>query len=94
MYLSKNTGRKDCFLQYVPVSEIAFEPWVNESTLLEDVRDGRNFKDKDIFQQCTSTMSIILYQDSFEVVNSKFSHIIILLKIQNIQRQFNSLIFI
>lgn len=37
--------------------------------LLEDVRDGKIFKDKEIFMHSVSSVSIILYQDAFEVVN-------------------------
>lgn len=85
VYLGKNSKGKDCFLQYVPVKETLRALLSHESVksqytaakahrsddphLLEDVRDGRNFKDKDFFQQCMASVSIILYQDSFEVVN-------------------------
>lgn len=76
---------KYCFLQYVSVRETLKALLSHESmkaqytdakvrrsadpNILQDVRDGRNFKEKDIFQQCMSSVSIILYQDSFEVAN-------------------------
>ncbi len=79
VYLGRNASGKDCFLQYVPVRETlkallshesiraqyteAKAHRSDDSHLLEDVRDGRNFKNKDIFQQCMSSVSIILYQD-------------------------------
>lgn len=85
VYLGKNAKGNDRFLQYVPIKETLKVLLSHESVktqyteakthssddphLLEDVRDGRNFKDKEIFQQCMSSASIILYQDSFEVVN-------------------------
>lgn len=37
--------------------------------MLKDVRDGRNFKENIIFKQCKSSVSIILFQDAFEVAN-------------------------
>lgn len=37
--------------------------------VLEDVSDGQNVKDNLLIQQCPSSLSLMLYQDSFEVVN-------------------------
>ncbi len=37
--------------------------------VLEDVRDGRNLKENILLRDSPSSLSVILYQDSFEVAN-------------------------
>lgn len=84
-YLGRNSCGKDCFLQYVPVKETlrallshesvkqqyneAKESQPNDPHVLEDIRDGKLFKDNGIFNKSEASVSIILYQDGFEVVN-------------------------
>lgn len=36
---------------------------------LQDIRDGRNFKENTLFKESSSVVSLILYQDAFDVVN-------------------------
>ena len=82
--LGFDASGKERFYHYVPVKDTlnallnlpsVREQWQVSQTLLadpnmfEDVRDGKNFKENSLLQQFPSSISIILYQDAFEVVN-------------------------
>lgn len=40
-----------------------------DPNVLEDVRDGKTFKENTLLQELPSSISVILYQDTFEVMN-------------------------
>lgn len=40
-----------------------------DSSVLTDIVDGTVFKKNSLFQSCERSLSIILYEDSFEIVN-------------------------
>lgn len=42
---------------------------LTDANVLQDVRDGKTTKENLLLQECPSSVSIILYQDAFEVVN-------------------------
>ncbi|XP_057188575.1 uncharacterized protein LOC130553556 [Triplophysa rosa] len=81
--LGHNAAGKECFLQYVPVKQTIEALFHSESVwkqykeihsrnqlsnILEDVWDGENIT-KNLAQTERSSLGLILYQDSFEVVN-------------------------
>lgn len=87
--LGFDASGKEQFCQYVPVKEtlkaLLNLPSVKEQynvskmhitqdqNVLEDVRDGKNFNENTLLQMLPSSVSIILYQDAFKVVNSLVS---------------------
>jgi len=82
-YLGIDATGKERFYQYVPIkdtiksllSQSSFKEQCakadTETTpdVLEDVTDGRNIKENILLQESPSSLSVILYQDSFEVAN-------------------------
>ncbi len=85
VYLGCDASGKERYFQYIPVNETlkAFlnngsvkEQYdkANEQTpqnphVLQDIRDGRKFKENTLYKEYSSVVSLILYQDAFEVVN-------------------------
>ncbi|XP_070398196.1 uncharacterized protein [Nothobranchius furzeri] len=84
IYLGCDRTGKKRFLYYVPIKKnlkpLLGQPTVQEQykqsklhqskdMLLEDVSDGQNVKDNLLLQQYPSSLSLMLYQDAFEVVN-------------------------
>lgn len=85
MHLGFDLSGKEQFCQYVPVKDtlkaLLDLPSVKEQynlsksylpedpNVLEDVRDGKTFKENTLLQEFPSSISVILYQDAFEVVN-------------------------
>ena len=80
IYLGKNTYLKNCHYHYVPVEETLKQLLSkvdrnvlnsrpnNPVDLLCDVRDGELFQGK-TYSSSPNTLTLLLYQDSFEVVN-------------------------
>jgi len=84
-YLGIDAKGKERFYQYVPIKDtiksLLSQNSVKEQydqakadtetnpDVLEDVRDGRNFKESILLRDLPSSLSLILYQDSFEVAN-------------------------
>lgn len=84
IYLGTDTAGKERFSHYVPVKETLASPFrqtsvreqYNQSKMLysiykvmEDIKDGTCSKQNAIFHEHPSSLSIMLYQDAFEVVN-------------------------
>lgn len=84
IYLGTDTAGKERFCQYVPVKETLASLFMqtsvreqyNQSKMLdsadkvmEDIKDGTCNKQNAIFHEHPSSLSIMLYQDAFEVVN-------------------------
>ena len=85
VYLGIDPNGKERFCQYVPVKDtlkaLLSNPKVWEqynatkmhsagaAHVLEDVHDGKNCRENTLLQQAPSSVSIILYQDAFEVAN-------------------------
>ncbi len=84
IYFGQNESGKECFGQYVPVkktiesllsSETVREQLqqaknsIQPDNVLQDVWDGTNIEKNLLLNQTASSLGVILYQDSFEVVN-------------------------
>ncbi|XP_036442670.1 uncharacterized protein LOC118819121 [Colossoma macropomum] len=84
LYLGLNESGKECFTQYNPLKETLtslFESksvWkqyknvhshVTDPDILQDIWDGEVVLQNELFQTKGSSLALILYQDSFEVVN-------------------------
>lgn len=82
--LGVNKNRKQCHVQYVPIKEtlraMLKDPVVWQECLrpdnvslsthiLGDIYDGTEFKSNALFSESGNSQKLILYQDSFEVVN-------------------------
>lgn len=82
--LGQNDAGKECFAQYVPIKETlkslmecqAFRKQYDTThsripakDVFEDIWDGKNIANNKLRQADASSLSLILYQDSFEVVN-------------------------
>lgn len=84
-YLGIDAKGKERFYQYVPIKDTIKSFLTHSSVkeqyakakadtettpgVLEDMRDGRNIKENILLQESPSSLSVILYQDSFEVAN-------------------------
>lgn len=83
MYLGTDNSGKERFCQYVPLKDTLSalfkqstvreqysqsKTHVHKDMVLNDVNDGRNVKENVILQESPS-VSVILYQDAFEVTN-------------------------
>lgn len=83
IYLGTDTSGKERFCQYVPVKDTLATLFrqstvkdqyalsklhVHSDMVLTDVNDGKNFKQNAILQE-SSSVSVILYLDAFEVTN-------------------------
>ncbi len=81
--VSERNG-KECFAQYVPVKQTIsalfqcqsvrdqyehMHSQTAENGLFRDLKDGKNFSENSLFQADPSSLGLIIYQDSFEVVN-------------------------
>lgn len=84
IYLGSDAAGKECFCQYISIKEtlksLLRQSSVKEqyhqsknhtssNMVVEDVADGRNVKENALLKDNPSSLSIILYQDGFEVVN-------------------------
>lgn len=85
LYLGTNEHRKDCYAQYIPLSNtlrtILKDPVVWQECaqsqnhqvsdgILRDICDGSVFKSQNLYSQAGDIiLKLILYQDAFEVVN-------------------------
>ena len=84
IYLGENEKGKESFCQYVPIQDtikalFQFESvreqhamtksQLLENDILTDVYDGTNMQKNELFKSDKSAISVILYQDAFEVVN-------------------------
>lgn len=84
MYLGTDNSGKERFCQYVPLKNTLSalfkqstvreqysqcKTHVHKDMVLNDVNDGRNVKENIILQESPSSVSVILYQDAFEVTN-------------------------
>lgn len=85
MYLGVDANGKERFCQYVSIkdtvkallSQTAFQEQYLQTKsdapptpdVLEDLKDGKNIKNNKLLQESPSSISILLYQDSFEVAN-------------------------
>ena len=82
--LGQNEAGKECFAQYVPIKQTIESLFQYESVreqysqvhsrvpsedVLRDVWDGSNIREHLLFKTEVSSLGLILYQDSFEVVN-------------------------
>jgi len=82
--LGQNEAGKECFAQYVPIKQTIDSLFhcqsvqeqykqvhsrIGSKDILKDVWDGKNMTENVIFQTESSSLSLILYQDAFEVVN-------------------------
>ncbi len=82
--LGKNESGKECFAQYVPVKNTIVSLLSSESVreklhqirsrvqsnyVFQDLWDGTKIKNNLLLKDTTSSIGIILYQDSFEVAN-------------------------
>lgn len=80
----QNEAGKECFAQYVPIKQTIDSLFhcqsvqeqykqvhssIGSKDILKDVWDGKNMADYVLFQTESSSLSLILYQDTFEVVN-------------------------
>ncbi|KAI2644731.1 RecBCD enzyme subunit RecC [Labeo rohita] len=85
VHLGYDASGTERFCQYVPVKETLKALFqlssvreqyymskmhsAEDTDVLEDVRDGKTYKENSLLQEFPSSVSIILYQDAFEVVN-------------------------
>lgn len=84
IYLGTDAAGKERFCQYISIKEtlksLLRQSSVREqyhqsknhtstNMVVEDVADGRNVKENALLKDNPSSLSIILYQDAFEVVN-------------------------
>lgn len=84
IFLGSDSTGKQRYFQYVPIKEtlksLLRQPTIREQykqsklrrspdMVLEDVSDSQNVKDNALLQHYPSFLSLILYQDAFEVVN-------------------------
>ena len=84
IYLGKDQFGRHRYCQYIPVKEAIITLFKDRSVqkqyeevrkqtqlphILEDITDGCAFKSNQLFQTEPGTLRIILYQDSFEIVN-------------------------
>lgn len=82
--LGQNEEGKECFAQYVPIKTTIESLFLSESIreqhkqshsqvqtedVIKDVWDGKNITENLLFVSEASSLGLILYQDSFEVVN-------------------------
>ena len=82
--LGQNESGKECFAQYIPVKNtlesllLCKSVWeqhkqikttMRTDEVLQDVWDGTNIEGNMLFKNATSSLGVILYQDSFELVN-------------------------
>lgn len=82
--LGQNEAGKECFAQYVPIKQTIDSPFhcqsvqeqykqvhssIGSKDILKDEWDGKNMAKNVLFQTESSSLSLILYQDAFEVVN-------------------------
>lgn len=82
--LGLNEAGKECFAQYVPIKQTIDSLFhyqsvqeqykqvhssIGSKDILKDVWDGKNMTENVLFQTESSSLSLILYQDAFEVVN-------------------------
>ena len=82
LHLGTNQNNKSCYIHYVSILETLkvllkdqsfidqYEnPQLNDAGFLTDITDGNVFKSNELFASDKSALKLILYQDSFEVVN-------------------------
>jgi hypothetical protein len=82
--LGQNKLKQDCYMQYVPLlstiqtllsNKHIFQHIVErrkkslKEGVLADVIDGAVYRNCPLFQNCPDSLSIILFQDAFEIVN-------------------------
>lgn len=82
--LGQNESGKECFAQYIPVTNTIesllssesvkeqlqqIKPRAQSENIIQDLWDGTNIKENLLLKHTASSLGIILYQDSFEVVN-------------------------
>lgn len=82
--LGQNEEGKECFAQYVPIKQTIESLFLNEpireqhkqshsqvqtEDVIKDVWDGKNITENLLFVSQASSLGLILYQHSFEVVN-------------------------
>ena len=84
LYLGEDVNGKSRFCQYIPIKSSLQALFKHHSVqkqyhetctlshvdgVFEDISDGKAFLTNDLFQAFPSSLSLILYQDAFEVVN-------------------------
>lgn len=85
IYLGKNENRRDCYAQYIPLSDtlrsilkdsVVWQECAKSQNrlvsdcVLSDMCDGSVYKSNELFVQAGEiVMKLILYQDAFEIVN-------------------------
>lgn len=81
IFLGHDDNHKELFSYFIPISEsikslmkhcgdaIHFDIAGSHGTVLSDIGDGRVLKQHTLFNSESNSFKIILYQDSFEVVN-------------------------
>lgn len=84
IYLGQDEADRDRFLQYIPIKDTLKALYKQESVrqqyyqtrsivhkedIFLDISDGQSFQSNALFSETPSALRLILYQDSFEVVN-------------------------
>lgn len=84
VYLGKNKYDQDCSCQYIPINETLQSIFNHRSVsdllenytcknsqkdVLQDVTDGSVYKENELFKNESNSLGVLLFQDSFEVVN-------------------------
>lgn len=84
IFLGKNKFKKNCYMQYVPVLSTIetllkdehiskhindYSKRENNNGVLFDVMDGYIYKNNPLFKSSQNSLGLILFQDSFEIVN-------------------------